>query len=134
MINVGSISDLTLAGAIATATHGSGVDYGVLSTSVIALNLLLADGSKVTCSRQARCDLFLASLCGLGSTGLILSVQLEVEPAFRLKEIRETIDFDFGIKHLDELVSAAQHVRFWWFPESSSWCASFADRSKEVRD
>ncbi|KNZ71577.1 L-gulonolactone oxidase [Termitomyces sp. J132] len=118
MTNVGSISDQTLAGIVTTATHGSGIEYGVISTHVIGLTLLLANGNRVFCSRNERPDLFIATICGLGATGLILSIQLEVEPAFRLKEIQESMSFDDFIHRFDELVYSAQHVRFWWFPAS----------------
>ncbi|THH06843.1 hypothetical protein EW145_g3801 [Phellinidium pouzarii] len=115
MSNIGSISDQTLAGVITTATHGTGVTFGVMSTMVLELTLMLADGSKVTCSEQERPDLFKASLCGLGATGLILAVKLQVEPAFRLKEEQNTIEFDAFINEFDDLMCAAEHVRFWWF-------------------
>jgi L-gulonolactone oxidase len=133
LINVGSISDQTLAGVISTASHGSGINYGVMSTHVISLTLLLANGSRVSCSRQQSPDIFIASLCGLGCTGIILSIKFQVEPAFRLKEIQETVGFDYGIENLDVLVSAAEHVRLWWFPADASIRASYADRTYEVR-
>ncbi|KAJ7777606.1 hypothetical protein DFH07DRAFT_797410 [Mycena maculata] len=92
--NLGSISDQTLTGIVATVTHGSGVDYGILE-----LTLLLPDGSGetdstssppsssiVTCSRTQHPDLFNASLCGLGTTGLILTITLELEHVFRLRD------------------------------------------------
>lgn len=133
MINVGSISDQTLAGIVTTATHGSGIDYGVMSTHVMALTLLLADGSRVNCSRSERNDLFIASICGLGATGIILSIQLEVEPAFRLKEVQESLPFEEVMEHLDELVYSAEHTRFWWFPTKDIVRCSYSDRTSEAR-
>lgn len=132
MINVGSISDQTLAGIVTTATHGSGIGFGVMSIHVMALTLLLADGSRVTCSRSDRPDLFTASLCGLGSTGLILHIYLEVEPAFRLKELQETLPFEEVMENLDQLVYSAEHVRFWWFPTTDTVRCSYSDRTQEV--
>lgn len=131
MINVGSISDQTLGGIVTTATHGTGINYGVISTHVMGLSLLLADGSRVFCSRQVRPDLFTASICGLGSTGLILTITLEVEPAFRLKEVQQTIQFHECVRSLDSLVTASQHVRFWWFPAADTMRVSSADRTTE---
>ncbi|KAG2356800.1 L-gulonolactone D-arabinono-1,4-lactone oxidase [Suillus spraguei] len=131
MINVGSISDQTLGGIVTTATHGTGINYGVISTHVMGLSLLLADGSRVFCSRQERPDLFIASICGLGSTGLILTVTLEVEPAFRLKEVQQTIQFHDCVRNLDSLVTASEHVRFWWFPAADTMRVSSADRTVE---
>lgn len=132
MMNVGSISDQSLAGIVTTATHGSGIGYGVMSTHVMALTLLLADGSRVTCSRNDRADLFMASTCGLGSTGLILNVQLQVEPAFRLKEVQDSLPFNEVVERLDEFVHSSEHVRFWWFPTANTVRMSFSDRTQEV--
>lgn len=131
MINVGSISDQTLGGIVTTATHGTGIDYGVISTNVMALTLLLADGSRVPCSRTERSDLFIASICGLGSTGLILNVTLQVEPAFRLREVRETLTFRDSIRQLHPLVHASQHMRLRWYPATDQVCICSADRSVE---
>ncbi|KAG6865343.1 hypothetical protein C0991_003380 [Blastosporella zonata] len=134
MMNVGSISDQTLAGIVTTATHGSGIEYGVMSTHVMGLTLLLADGTRAFCSRNERPDLFIASICGLGATGLILSIQLQVEPAFRLKEIQESIPFDEFLHRYDKLVHSSQHVRFWWYPASDTVRCSYSDRSKEAKN
>jgi len=133
MSNLGSISDQTLAGVITTATHGSGINYGVISTHVLALGLLLADGTTVRCSRTENPDLFMASLCGLGSTGLLISVTLEVEPAFFLKEVSETIGLDETIENLDELACSGEHVRMWWFPQTDKVRINVSDRTREVR-
>ncbi|KAF8154009.1 gulonolactone oxidase Lgo1 [Crassisporium funariophilum] len=134
MINVGSISEQTLAGVVTTATHGTGIGYGVISTNVMALSLLLADGSRVSCSRNERSDLFLATICGLGATGIILSVQLEVEPAFRLKETQRSLLFEDVIPNLDKHVHSAEHVRLWWFPTTDVVRCSYSNRTNEDKN
>lgn len=131
--NLGSISEQTLAGVITTATHGSGIKYGVISTHVLALSLLLADGRKVRCSQTENHDLFKASLCGLGSTGLLISVTLQVEPAFYLKEVSDTIGLGETIENLDYLASSGQHVRMWWFPQTDKVRINVSSRTHEVR-
>lgn len=133
MTNLGSISDQTLAGMVTTSTHGSGIEYSVLSTHVLSLLLLLPDGSRVHCSREERPALFMASLCGLGSTGLILEVKLELEPAFRLKETQESLPFDDVLDKFDDIVHSAEHVRLWWFPAAGTVRVSAANRTDEVR-
>jgi hypothetical protein len=133
MINLGSISDQSLGGVITTATHGTGVNYGVISTNVRALKILLADGRTVTCSRTEESELFTATLCGLGATGLVLEVLLDVEPAFRLREVQEPMMFDDVVKHLDDLAKESQHTRLWWYPVVDKLICSTADRTYEVR-
>lgn len=130
--NCGSISDQTLAGIITTATHGTGIDFGVMSTMVLSMTLLLADGAKVSCSARERPELFKATLCGLGATGLILSAKLQLEPSFRLKEVQNTIEFDAFINEFDDLIHSAEHVRFWWFVQNGLVRTSTANRTLEV--
>ncbi|KDR74082.1 hypothetical protein GALMADRAFT_250832 [Galerina marginata CBS 339.88] len=134
MTNLGSISEQSLAGVVTTATHGSGISYGVISMSVLALSLLLADGSRVTCSRNEHAELFMASICGLGATGIILSVQLEVEPAFRLQETQQSLPFDEVLQDLDKHVRSAEHVRFWWFPTRDIVRCSYSNRTTEAKN
>lgn len=133
MINVGSISDQTLGGVVTTATHGSGITYGVISTHVMSLSILLADGSYVTCSRRENAELFTASICGLGATGLIISVELEVEPAFRLKEVAVSRPFDDVLDNLDDIAHSAEHVRLAWTPSADRVRVGMMNRTQEVR-
>ena len=133
MINLGSISDQSLAGVVTTATHGTGIAHPVLSMYVRALSLLLADGSRVRCSRECDPDLFMASICGLGSTGLILDITLEVQPAFRLIERQESRPFDDFLENMRSLVHADKFVRFWWFPQADTVRVSSFHETTEVR-
>lgn len=100
MSNVGSISEQTVAGLISTASHGTGIEFPVLSTAVHSLRLVcplsLDEGGTqvISCSRTERADLFNASLCGLGLTGIIVEVCLNVEYAFRLRQLVEECPFD----------------------------------------
>ncbi|KAJ6476006.1 D-arabinono-1,4-lactone oxidase-domain-containing protein [Mycena vitilis] len=138
MRNLGSISDQTLGGIVTTASHGSGITYPVMSADVLALTLLLADGtratcSRATCSRDQRAELFLATLCGLGATGIILSVTLQVERAFRLKDEQCQKSFEEVVGNLDGLVRSAEHVRFWWIAATHTVKCSFVNRTTEPK-
>lgn len=132
MCNVGSISDQSLGGVITTATHGSGVHYAVIPSHVLELTLLIADGSRVTCSQSEEQGLFLATLSGLGTTGLVLQVKLSVEPVFNLQEVRNMVDFDHGLKQFDSIANSAEHVRIWWFPRQRVWRVMASSRTNEV--
>ncbi|KIJ47169.1 hypothetical protein M422DRAFT_226339 [Sphaerobolus stellatus SS14] len=131
MSNVGSISDQSLGGVITTATHGSGLDYAVIPNHVFELTLLVADGSRVSCSRDNRSDLFFATLSGLGTTGVVLTVKLGVEPAFNLRETRRMLDFNAGLEQFDSLASSGEHVRIWWFPRQRAWRVMGSSRTSE---
>ncbi|KAJ6542696.1 D-arabinono-1,4-lactone oxidase-domain-containing protein [Mycena capillaripes] len=131
MCNLGSISDQTLAGIVATATHGSGSTFGVMSTHVLFLTLLTPSNTILHCSPTINPDLFDATVCGLGATGLILSIALEVEEAFRLRDVHSVKGFDEVVRDLDVLKASGEHVRFWWFPAVGKVRVMAASRTKE---
>jgi L-gulonolactone oxidase len=132
MSNVGSISDQSIGGIITTATHGSGVNFSVLSASVLSLTLIKSDTSIVTCSRENDEDLFIATLCGLGTTGLILRVRMQVEKAFRLDETVEPVEFDEFVWDFDQIGKSSEHTRAWWFHQAGAFSVGRANRSYQV--
>ena len=82
--NLGDIDRQTVAGAISTGTHGTGQALGGLAAQVRGLQLVLADGSVVSCSATERPELFSAARVGLGALGILTTVTLQTEPAFLL--------------------------------------------------
>ena len=85
--NLASLPHITVAGAIATATHGSGVKNGNLATAVSALELVKADGELITITREHDGDRFLGSVVALGSLGIVTRVTLDVQPRFDMTQI-----------------------------------------------
>src|SRR5215813_5917781 len=86
LINQGDVNPQALAGAIATGTHGTGIELGSLSTAARAFRLMVADGSVVTCSASERPDLFEAQRVSLGLLGVATQIQIDVLPAYHLEE------------------------------------------------
>lgn len=84
--NMADIDYQTLAGAISTATHGTGIGYGSYSGQVAGLRLLSAQGEIIDCDAQHRPELFNAARCSLGALGIITRVRLQNRKAFRLRE------------------------------------------------
>ncbi|MDG1479585.1 MAG: D-arabinono-1,4-lactone oxidase [Myxococcota bacterium] len=114
--NLGSIGEQSIAGAISTATHGSGRGHGVLSTQVIGLRLLTMDGRILALSAQAHPALFDAARVGLGCLGIITAVTLQCVPAFRLTERMVPLSVDAAAACIPELVAAGEYVKLWWLP------------------
>jgi xylitol oxidase len=82
--NMGSLPHISVAGATATGTHGSGNGLGVLSTAVRALEYVSADGSLVTV-RQGEPD-FDGLVVGLGAYGIVVRVTLAVESSYLVRQ------------------------------------------------
>ncbi|MBA3410203.1 MAG: FAD-binding protein, partial [Geodermatophilaceae bacterium] len=118
--NLGDIDRQTLAGAISTGTHGTGRYLGGLATQVRALQLVLADGSVVSCSPQERPELFDAARVGLGALGILTSVTLQAEPAFALQARERPMSLHAVLADLEELVADNDHFEFFWFPHTTA--------------
>ncbi|RAY10906.1 FAD-linked oxidoreductase [Actinomadura craniellae] len=118
LANMGDIQEQTVAGAIQTGTHGTGRDAAGLVSQVAALELVLADGSPVTCSREERPDLFDAARAGLGALGVVTAITWRTVPAFLLRAQEEPMRWDEVLARLDELAAANEHFEFYWFPHT----------------
>ena len=116
LANLGDIDAQTLAGALSTGTHGTGARLGGLATQVEALDLVLADGSLVSCSATTRPELFAAARVGLGALGVITTVTLRCVPSFTLAADERPVPIDEVIEQFDSLADANDHFEFYWFP------------------
>jgi len=93
--NLASLPHISVAGSIATATHGSGVRNGNLATAVSALEFVAADGTVHTLSRAKDGDEFLGAVVGLGALGVVTHVTLDVQPSYQMTQVVYE-DLDFG--------------------------------------
>lgn len=118
MGNLGDIDHQSVAGAVSTGTHGTGGAAAGLAAQVRGLELVLADGSRVTASRDERPELFEAARLGLGAVGVLVAVTLAVEPAYVLEAREEPWPLDRVLDGLDDLLAANEHVEFYWFPHT----------------
>jgi L-gulonolactone oxidase len=112
--NLGDIDVQSLAGAIATGTHGSGARLPNLSAQVEAVELVLADGSERTLEGG---DLLRAARVGLGALGVVVAVTLRCVPSFKLRGVDRPEPLDDVLASLDERAQA-DHFEFWTFPHS----------------
>lgn len=116
MSNMGDIDAQTIAGAISTGTHGTGARLGGISTQITGLELVLADGSVVTCSATERPDLFAAARVGLGALGVIATVTLQCEPSFALQAQEGPEPLEQVLDGLEDSATNNDHFEFFWFP------------------
>jgi L-gulonolactone oxidase len=115
--NLGDIDAQTLAGAIATGTHGTGARLQNLSAQVEALELVDGAGERRTLTREDG-DLLRAARVGLGSLGIVTAVTLRCVPAFRLRGVDTTLPLAEVLDGLEERVDDHDHFEFWTFPHS----------------
>jgi len=116
MANLGDIDAQTIAGALATGTHGTGSSLGGLATQAVGFELVLADGSAVSCSAADRPELFSAARVGLGALGVVATVTLRCVPAFSLVADERPMPLEDVLASFDDLAAANDHFEFYWFP------------------
>lgn len=118
LANQGDVNPQSLAGAISTATHGTGETLGSLSTFALGFRIITADGEIVECDAVKRPKMFEAARVSLGLLGVMTRIRISVVPAFHLRqrlfgarigEIRECFD---------EWSAANRHAEFFIFPYS----------------
>jgi FAD-linked oxidoreductase len=118
MENLGDIDVQTIAGAISTATHGTGARLGNISSQVVELTLMLADGSTLLCSAEHEAEVFRAARVGLGALGVIVEVTLRCVPAFTLRGLDAPAPLAQTLERFDELASSNDHFEFFVFPHA----------------
>jgi xylitol oxidase len=109
--NLASLPHISVAGACATATHGSGVENGNLATSVSAIEFVSANGDVVSLSREKDGDKFLGAVVNLGCVGVVTKVTLDLIPAFSMKqEVYLNLPMAELEKNFDEIMSYGYSV------------------------
>ena len=118
MQNLGDIAYQSIAGATATATHGTGLKFGGLAAQISAMRIIAGDGSVIDCSPQKDADVFRVARVGLGAVGIVSSVTLNCEKAFHLHAVEQAERVDDVLENLDENVQGNEHFEFLWVPHT----------------
>lgn len=118
LVNVGDIDRQTLAGAVSTGTHGTGMAFAGLPAMVVDLRLVLADGAVVHSCATERPGLFEAARVGLGAFGVITAVAVRCVPAFLVRADEHAESLRNVLVDFPARMAAADHVEFYWFPHS----------------
>lgn len=109
--SLASLPHLSVAGAVATATHGSGDACGNLATTVSGLELITADGGVRTLRRDTGGEEFRGSVVSLGSLGLVTTLTLDLVPAFSVRQyVYEGLPAAMLQSHFDEIFGSGYSV------------------------
>lgn len=114
--NLGDIDVQSIAGAISTGTHGTGVGFGTLATQVAGLTIVTASGEVLECSDEQHSDIFKAAQVSLGVLGVLAAVTLRVVPAKRLHFQARREPLEHCLANLDRYKAENSHFEFFWFP------------------
>jgi xylitol oxidase len=109
--NLASLPHISVAGACATGTHGSGERNGNLATAVSAVEMVTADGDLVTVSRDGDPDRFPGAVVGLGALGIVTRMTLDTLPAFEVRQyVYDDLPLEQVTEHFDQIAGSAYSV------------------------
>lgn len=118
LVNMPDIDEQTLAGCLATATHGTGSGIGCMSTFIEGLQLVDARGELVDCDAHNNAELFQAAKVSLGALGVVTRVKLQNVAPYRLR--RDTVwrEFDEMLEIADDMANQNRNFEFYYIPFS----------------
>lgn len=109
--NLASLPHISVTGACTTATHGSGIKNGNLSTAVSALEIVTAAGDVRMLSRAKDGENFRAAVVGLGALGVVTKVTLDILPTFQMRQyVYENLPTDQLKDHFEAIMSSGYSV------------------------
>jgi xylitol oxidase len=109
--NLASLPHITVAGACATATHGSGDINGNLATAVHSLEIIKADGEAVVFSREQQDGVIAGAIVGLGGLGVVTKITLDVIPTFQIRQyVYDNLPLVHLKEHFDDIFGSSYSV------------------------
>ncbi len=127
--NLASLPHISVAGAVATAAHGSGVTCGNLATAVAGLEMVTSSGEFIKASRGD--PDFDGLVVGLGALGVVTRITLDVEPTYEMKQqVFEGLSWNALYDHFDEITSCGYSVSVftrWGQTNDQVWVKSRMD-------
>ena len=133
--NLASLPHISVAGACATGTHGSGVKNGNLSTAVSAMELVKANGDVVSLSREGDGEVFSGAVVHLGLLGVVTKITLSVEKNYRARQyVYQHLPMSEAYKNFDEIMSSGYSVSFFtgWKEMDELWIKTREDQDFEA--
>jgi FAD-linked oxidoreductase len=130
--NLGDINVQSIAGAVSTGTHGTGINFGSISTQVVGLTVVTASGEVMEVSEQTQPELFKAMQVSLGLLGIIVRVKLRVLPAYRLRYQSRRMPLDECLASLEMFKTEHRHFEFFSFPYSDTVQVKFMNQTTDL--
>jgi FAD-linked oxidoreductase len=118
--NLGDIDRQSVAGAVATATHGTGTRFRNISSLVDSMEVVLADGTLREITASSDPELLRAARVGLGALGIVATITLRTVPAFTVRRVDSPLPLDETLERIGDLADGSDHFEFYVFPHTET--------------
>ena len=126
MPNLGDVTYQTLAGAVSTSTHGTGLQRTGLAAQIRAFKLVTSSGEVLTCDPVHNAEIFHCGRVSLGALGVITEVTLNVVPAFNLRAVEQPMRISHVLDNFAQLIQENDFFEFYWVPHTK-WALTKAN-------
>ena len=126
MPNLGDVTYQTLAGALSTSTHGTGLQRSGLAAQIRAFKMVSAAGGVLVCSPEENAEIFHCGRVSLGALGVITEVTLNVVPAFNLRAVEQPMRISDVLDNYSQLIEENDFFEFYWVPHTK-WALTKAN-------
>lgn len=120
LANQGDIDTQAIAGAVATATHGSGRKYTNFSATLVGARFVDGMGNVVLVSDEQNADVLPALQTSVGLLGMMTELTLRVVPAYNLHARYKTLPFSAVLDQMEHYINDYRHISFFWLPTDAS--------------
>jgi L-gulono-1,4-lactone dehydrogenase len=114
--NLGDIAYQSIAGATSTATHGTGLRFGNLSSRIVGMRIIAGDGTVVETDAEHHPDVLDVARVGVGALGLLSTVTVACVPAFNLHAVERVELVDEVLERWEDEIAGNDHFEFFWVP------------------
>ncbi len=130
--NQGDVDPQSMAGAVGTSTHGTGVSLPSLSSVPTEIRLLTGTGQAITCSATTDRDIFNAARCAMGTLGIMTEMELQCVPAYGLKGRQYLAPLKEVLDDIETYKAKHRHFEFWLFPYSDYAMVKLLDQTETL--
>ncbi len=131
LTNMGDIDKQSIAGAVSTGTHGTGLAYGGIATQIRGLRMITPNGDVVDIDATHEPELFRCARVGLGALGIITRVTLQAVPSFRLHAVESSHSLDDVLEAWPDTIRANDHAEFFFMPGGRNAARKINNRTDE---
>jgi len=116
--NMPDINTQTFGGAIATSTHGTGIKFGSMSSTVTEMTLVNGLGEELTCSANTNSELFNAARCNIGTLGAITRLKIQATDKYHLREKSWMMNLEEGLERMEALRDTHRNFEAYALPHA----------------
>lgn len=132
--NMGDVDMQSIAGSISTGTHGTGLEFGNMSTQVTEVTFINGLGERVVCSETIQPELFKCMQISLGAFGIITNLKMRCIPSYKLKLEKKKEKLDDVLAKLDNINKTNRNFEFYWMPYTDTVQTKYSNISDEPED